>query len=360
MKINLFGYRNIMGTGIHFSSFSNVLRQYSGFTKLAQEWDPSSQERLLESLLQSNENDVNIWFSRSSAIGHIKGKNILWAMFESDKLPQSFLDPLLKADLVWTPSAWGREVLVANGLQAHKVDVIPLGVDPLTFHPFARKQVSDPVYRFLVVGKYEQRKGYDQLFEAFNKAFKNRSDVELLIKGDFFADQINVAHDLKNRVDTMGLENIKILAGAWDVYDMFSLYNYANGFVMPSRAEGWGLPLIEALACGLPSIAINYSGQTEFLGKIDGLYLPINYKIVPISDPLYIKYWPSISGEHGNWAEADVDDLATKMLNMVQNRSKYNDVGKMASEVIRTRFNWSKAVDAAIDSLKKNQLIFDS
>ena len=346
-----------MGTGIHFSSFSSALRQYSSFNKVVQEWDPSSQERLLEALLGSNEDDINIWFPRSNAIGHIKGKNILWAMFESDKLPNHFLDPLIKADLVWTPSGWGRDVLISNGLAPHKVDVVPLGVDPFTFHPFARGQGSDAVYRFLAVGKYEQRKGYDQLLEAFNKAFKNRLDIELLIKGDFFADEVRVAHELKSRVDSMGLKNIKIISGALDINNMIALYNYANGFISPSRAEGWGLPLIEALACGLPCATVHYSGQTEYLSKIDGSYLPIKYDIVPIADPVYIKYWPSLNSEYGNWAEADANYLANQMLDMVENRPKYNKIALTASEIIRTQFSWTKAVDAAIDSLQKNKML---
>ena len=357
MNINLFGHRNIMGSGVHFSSFSNMFKQYLGFNNVVKEWDPGSQDRLLEALCQSREDDINIWFPRSNAIGHIKGRNVLWAIFESDALPNYFLDPLLTADIIWTPSAWGRDVLLSHGLPPHKVDVVPEGVNPCIFHPFLRRKSNDPIYRFLAVGKYEQRKGYDQLFEAFSKAFNNRPDVELLIKGDFFGDEIRVSHELKNRIDSLGLDNIKIIAGSMDINNMVALYSYANGFVMPSRSEGWGLPLIEALACGLPSATINYSGQTEFLSKINSFYLPIKYDIVPIADPAYMKYWPSTNGEYGNWAEADADHLVSQMLNMVQNQSLHNKAALNASEIIRTQFSWSKAVDAAIESLKRNKMI---
>ena len=358
MKINLFGQRNILGAGIHFTSFADALRRDTFFNQIIQEWDITNQASLIEVLSQTNDGDINIWFPGSQAsIPLLKGKNILWAIFESDLLPPQYIATLLKADLVWTPSNWAKKVLVANGFPEEKIDVVPEGVDQNIFHPFKRKLRDSNSYRFLAVGKYEQRKGYDQLLQAFKKGFSTNSDVQLCIKADYFIDDEGASNTLKNEIEKTGLQNIKMIRGALDVKDLFQLYRNADGFVLPSRAEGWGLTLVEALACGLPTATINYSGQTEYLSKIANLYLPIKHKMVPIIDPMFKTYWSSDSGDWGNWAEADVDDLAEQMRDMVKNQSQWNERALLASAIIRAQFNWSKAVNTAIQSLERAQLL---
>jgi len=210
MKINLFGQRNILGGGIHFASFADALRRDTFFNQIIQEWDITNQATLIEVLSQTNEGDINIWFPGSQAsIPLLKGKNILWAIFESDLLPPQYIATLLKADLVWTPSNWAKKVLVANGFPEEKIDVVPEGVDQYIFHPFKRKLRHSNCYRFLAVGKYEQRKGYDQLLQAFKKEFSTNPEVQLLIKADYFIDDERASNTLKNEIEKTGLENIQ-------------------------------------------------------------------------------------------------------------------------------------------------------
>lgn len=358
MKINLFGQRNILGGGVHFSSFADELRRYTVFNEIIKEWDITNHASLVEAVSQTNVDDINIWFfGPNPSVTFFKGKNIVWAIFESDLLPRQYIEALLNADLVWTPSNWAKSILVANGLPPEKIDVVPEGVDQYIFHPFQKNVNNSGCYSFLAIGKYEQRKGYDQLLQAFKKVSGTSSDVQLLIKADFFIDDERASNELKKQVEKTGLKNIKIIKGAVGTKDLLVLYSYVDGFVLPSRAEGWGLTLVEAIACGLPTATVNYSGQTEYLSKITNFYLPIKHKIVPINDPIFKRYWSSDSDDYGNWAEADVDDLAAQMLDMVKNQAEWNERALKASAIIRAEFNWSKAVDAAIESLIRAQIL---
>jgi glycosyltransferase involved in cell wall biosynthesis len=54
------------------------------------------------------------------------------------------------------------------------------------------------------------------------------------------------------------------------------LYRACDVFVLPTRAEGWGLPLIEAVAAGLPIITTMHSGHTEFLQHVTDSVLPVD------------------------------------------------------------------------------------
>jgi glycosyltransferase involved in cell wall biosynthesis len=145
--------------------------------------------------------------------------------------------------------------------------------------------------------------------------------------------------------------NIKLLTGLATQDDLFVIYNMADAFVFPSRAEGWGLPLIEAMATGLPTISTNYSGHTEFLSHVEGLFMAVNHKMVPIEDPEFRRLVLGNNGDWGNWAEADVDDLAQKMQEMVNNHAVWRQHALEASRILRARFNWANAAHIAIESL---------
>jgi glycosyltransferase involved in cell wall biosynthesis len=211
-----------------------------------------------------------------------------------------------------------------------------------------------------MLGKFEARKGYVQLFEAFVKAFGKDPKIELLIKGDFFHQGREVrGAKLLDFVKRYDAPNIRLLTGEVSREDMFPIYNSADAFVFPSRAEGWGLPLIEAMATGLPAIATNYSGQTEFLKEVEGFFMPVAHKIVPINDPEYQQFAMGHEGDWGRWAEADIDDLAQKMREMVTHYGEWRQKGIEASRILRSKFNWTNAANIALESLIRHGLLTD-
>jgi glycosyltransferase involved in cell wall biosynthesis len=362
MKINLIGQRSIVGFGTHFAGLCDQLKRFSFLSTVLVEhdnFDPQFAEKLVGN---SSPNDINIWFFGfgEAHLSGTRGRNVVWAIFEHDKLAPNYVNLLNHADLVWAPSAWARNVLLAHGLPAEKVAVVPEGVDPEVYHPHCRPPYETQgakKFRFLILGKFEERKGYQQLLDAFVKAFGKNPKVELLIKGDYYIDQERKEAMLFDFVRSYNAPNIRILTGAASQEDLFVLYNMANAFVFPSRAEGWGLPLIEAMATGLPTIATNYSGQTEFLSHVEGLFMPVCYSLVPIADPEFQSMVMGHEGDWGRWAEADVDDLALKMQEMVRDYPKWQQKGLEASRILRARFSWPNAAHVAFESLLSSGLL---
>jgi glycosyltransferase involved in cell wall biosynthesis len=208
-----------------------------------------------------------------------------------------------------------------------------------------------------MLGKYEERKGYGQLFEAFKLVQDAGVNAELLIKADYFINQSKKHDQLMADINILEMKNVRLLQGQFSQQDLLALYSSVHGFVFPARAEGWGLPLIEAIASGLPTLATNYSGHTEFLSKIPGLFMPINYDLVPIEDPEFQSIWPSRMGSWGSWAEADVRDLAKKMIDLTENYSEWQKKALGASDIIRHEFSWDVARDKALSSLIRRGLL---
>lgn len=354
MRITLFGGRNLLGGGVHFANFAAAASKAAPLSPYAFECNISDIAEMNAAAARSRHDDINIYFGGFSKIKtqFIRGRNVVFAVFETTTLPRAYLSTLMLADAIWVMSGWGRQVLISNGVPPSQIDVVPEGVDPEMFRPQPSTQVhSGRAFRFLCIGKYEERKGYRQLFEAFKMSFHGDRGTELIVKADYFIDHERKHAALVAGLSHFGCENIRSVSGRMSTAELANLYRSADAFVFPSRSEGWGLPLIEALSSGLPAIAVNYSGQSEYLSAIPELFLAVKHKMVPIMDPEIRRFWPTDDGDLGLWAEADVNDLALKMKDMRNDISRWREKAATASHLLRAEFSWARAAEKAAAAL---------
>jgi glycosyltransferase involved in cell wall biosynthesis len=151
-------------------------------------------------------------------------------------------------------SSFTRETLVENGAARSAISVIPYGVDTARFTPDVRRR-SGPgsKLQLLFVGRINQRKGIKYLLEALR--LLGTSDVHLTVCGRV--------------VD--GLELFRSFAGQVEVRpsvssaELVAAYQSADMFVFPSVAEGFGLVLLEALACGLPILSTTRTAAPDLI-----------------------------------------------------------------------------------------------
>ena len=169
-----------------------------------------------------------------------------------------------------------RDVMRVYELDAGKIEVIPEGVDT-RFRPdletatvaAVRRRYGLPDRFILSVGTIEPRKNLPTLLDAFASLRRRHSDVGLVIAGgkgwlygSFF-----------ERLRSLGLERQVVLTGFVPDEDMPALMNAAEVFAFPSEFEGFGLPPLEAMACGVPVVSSNAASLPEVIGTA-GLQLP--------------------------------------------------------------------------------------
>jgi glycosyltransferase involved in cell wall biosynthesis len=169
-----------------------------------------------------------------------------------------------------------RDALRFYGMDPGKVRVIPEGVDA-RFRPDVDPAVVADVrlrYRLprrfvLNVGTIQPRKNLVTLLDAFDVARRHHPDVGLVVAGakgwlyeEFFA-----------RIRERGLTSHVTLTGHVDDRDLPALFNAAEVFAYPSVYEGFGLPPLEALACGTPVLCSNASSLPEVVGEA-GILIP--------------------------------------------------------------------------------------
>ena len=286
---------------------------------------------------------------------HFRGHNVQWIVFESTHVPEHIMRVLEPADQVWVPSAWGCQVLIDNGIAKEKIRIVPEGVDIQKFHAHARKRTPGQPFRFLSIGKYEERKSFDETLQAFAQAYGNMPDVELFIKSSYFKDGDQKSQALLSRIDDLGLTNVQVYWGEIDPDQITDLYRSSDVFIFPSKGEGWGLPLIEAAASGLPIITTMYSGQTEFLRPIASSVLSVDYVLSPITCPEYQTYYPDINDNFGLWARPDVYSIAQALKTARSNHAILAKNARKNSQRIRDQFNWTRSADTALTVMEQNR-----
>lgn len=159
---------------------------------------------------------------------------------------------------ILVPSEYVKQKVIKH-LGAREVTVIPNGVDHSIFHPTARQRIEMPGRYVLFVGTLEPRKNLNVLldtWEGLSADFKGTWLVIAGASGKVFR-SVKVSSDIE-RVCFPGYVDDEALAG---------LYANASVFVLPSREEGFGLPALEAMACGAPVIVSDGGALPEVVGE---------------------------------------------------------------------------------------------
>ena len=357
MKIHLIGQRNSSGIGNHFGAFADAIGSLDSIGTQVQELDFQNPESVVEAAKSSTDADVTISFVGMNIEDLFQGLCIQWIVFESTRIPVDVLRSAENADVVWVPTRWGRDVLIANGIPRNKIDVVPEGVDHTLFHPHSRVQEDRP-FRFLMVGKYEIRKSYPEIFTAFAAEFGNNPEVELVMKSDYFKDGNIKAQQMIADLHSHGFENWRLNWGYADIRNIARMYRTADVFLSAPRGEAWGLPIIEAAASGLPIISTMYSGHGEFLKPIKSSVISVDYDMGAVDCPEYMSYYPFPDGDWGKWAIPRVDSLRQAMRTAYTNHKTLSRQALKNSKKIRGTFNWSASADRAVQALESRGITF--
>jgi glycosyltransferase involved in cell wall biosynthesis len=272
------------------------------------------------------------------------GYKIGFTMLEVDGIPKRWVAACNRMDEIWVPSRWGRERFEACGV-TRPIHVVPLGFDPVRFHPgFPAARASDR-FTFLSVFEWGERKAPELLLRAYAAAFTGRDDVLLLLRVNNFDGHL----DIPEAIAKLGLpESGPPVAILYNHHvkarQLGSLYRSADAFVLPTRGEGWGMPILEAMASGLPTIATAWSGQTEFFHE--GVGYPIAPKALVPADARCPYY------EGFRWAEPDFDELVAAMRHVFTDREEARSRGATAAAEAAARWTWDATAQRIEERLR--------
>ena len=108
MKIYLFGQRNNLGGGTHFGGFVDAMKSLAAIGELVEEVEVSG-KKISPVVSHIQPNDVSVFFFPTLSEQFVKGMIVKWGIFETDNLPEEYINYLKRSHLIWVPSQWAKK-----------------------------------------------------------------------------------------------------------------------------------------------------------------------------------------------------------------------------------------------------------
>lgn len=192
-----------------------------------------------------------------------------------------------QADIIATVSEYSKQQIIEYfGVAPSRLRIISeaarpafrvLEKDEAMSRALERHNVGRDEKFLLYVGGISPHKNLSTLISAFDAVNKTRSDdrVRLVLVGDYKGDSFFSAYPaLKEQIGRLGLDDQITFTGYVPDEDLAFLYNAASALVFPSLEEGFGLPAVEAMACGTPVAASNCGSLPEVIGSAGRFFDP--------------------------------------------------------------------------------------
>ena len=283
-----------------------------------------------------------------------EGHWVIIQPWEFGSIPREWVRHMsASVDEAWVPSNYVRDSYIKSGVPSERVFVVPNGVNISLFNPdntpYPLK--TKKAFKFLFVGGTIQRKGIDILLEVYTKTFSSHDDVCLVIKdmgGQTFYKGQTAKHWIgQSQADPRSPE-IEYIEQSLGDRQIAGLYTACNCLVHPYRGEGFGLPIAEAMASGLPVIVTGRGAALDFCDDKTAYLIPATEVRLP----------EKRIGEYDTvdfpWlAEPDKDGLARLMRHVVTNPQEAKERGMVASRHICSRFTWDRAADAVVRRVRE-------
>jgi glycosyltransferase involved in cell wall biosynthesis len=175
----------------------------------------------------------------------------------------------------------------------------------------------------LYLGGYERRKNVETLLRAFHRARPHLpQSTTLILAGKLPQKDTAVYQDPRPLIQSLGLEKDVYLPGWIPEADLPALYQSADLFVYPSRYEGFGFPVLEAMACGTAVLTTNVTALPEIAGTAAAFVTP-----------------------------DDVDGMAEQIVSLITNRQKNQQLAACGLEHVQ-QYSWQKTANKTIQAYK--------
>jgi glycosyltransferase involved in cell wall biosynthesis len=271
--------------------------------------------------------------------------------FHQDGHPSSVLAQ--DGNRIVTSTRWSRDRIVEYGFPTEHVDIAPLGVDERVFTriwPSQRRharevlRVDENEILFLNIGAPLWTKGTDLLLQAFAVLRQRGLPVRLLMKDQSDLYGISPVQMLEkigsqwpSSMRQSVLDAIMTVPHNLTPQQLHMLFGAADCYVSPYRAEGFNLPVLEAIACGLPTIVTQGGATDDFCDDILSLRVPGRFG-----------RRDEAGGLRAAFIEPDFDALVEAMDRFARGwRPDHADFDVARRQVLE-RFNWRRSAEETL------------
>ena len=251
-----------------------------------------------------------------------------------------------------TPSQWSAEGFYRAGFDRDQVLVVPHGVDTATFHPLpdirndmrSRIPISDGEFVFLSVGAMSGNKGIDLLLRGFTQVCRKFPHARLLLKGmDHLYDSrgllLKGIRTLSAGDQQVILDRMTYVGESLSHQAMAMLYQVADAYVSPYRAEGFNLPVLEAAACGIPIICTRGGPTDDFVTDEFARRIESRTSVI------------AIDGRHASRLDPSLEHLIDLMTSAIEGSLWREHAAEAGPRHVCASYTWDCAVDTLMRKL---------
>lgn len=260
-------------------------------------------------------------------------------------------------DQLWVPSRWSASLAEAGGVDPERVRVVPLGVNERIFRPDGPSSdlATRAGFHFLFVGGVSLRKGTDLLLAAYLRAFSDADDTCLVLK-DHSADVFYGNDELRARVRDAaadpGAPEILYIDDFLPEEELAGLYRACDVAVFPYRAEGFCMPILEAMASGTPAIVPRFGACLDYCSEATSFLTRARRMSLPVDRDFSFGIGLTAKVEEVDFCEVPIEALVD-LLRHVRSAAVTEVRSRALAGVARAHedFTWSRSVACAVSNL---------
>ena len=267
----------------------------------------------------------------------IKGADYVIGMtiFETDKIP-SLWTRICNAkwiNEIWLPSKFNINSFSKSGVSKYKLRLMHYCIDATRYKPIKNK-TSDK-FRFTYIADFGQRKNLSLLLAAFSKEFSSNDHAELFIHTTS-NNKLYLNKFLKDNESFLkNTDNIIINTDKMSDTELIKLISNSDIYISVDKANGWGMPCMEAMALGTPTATVNWSGSTEFMFKSNSFLIePSGLELV---DPISALNQPYYIGQ--KWATVKTETVRKVLRKAYSENKKLRILGNKGRKTIIDNFD---------------------
>uniref|UniRef100_UPI0026273BBC glycosyltransferase family 4 protein n=1 Tax=Desulfurobacterium sp. TaxID=2004706 RepID=UPI0026273BBC len=254
--------------------------------------------------------------------------------WEESEFPKEYLKNFNRyLDALPVMSPYVKKIMIDNGITI-PVFSIGLGVDHvLKVKPKYYSLKTKKNFKFLHISSCFPRKGIDVLLDAYTSAFTAEDDVVLIIKT--FPNPHNNVEELVEKFKEKGnAPEIEVINKDLPDNYIVGLYKQCDCLVQPTRGEGFGLPMAEAMLFELPVITTAFGGQTFFCREDNSWLVDFRFSKARTHMKQFNSYWVEPEKESLIKAMREVYTLSEE---------KKREKTQKAKQFVLENFTWEKS-----------------
>ena len=263
------------------------------------------------------------------------------------------------ADALIVPSNTNAKVFANGGLNPNNLFVVPNGYDEAIFNLNPKKplpEVDEDKFNFVFVGNSQWRKGLDILLNVWHKSFKKYDNARLIIKDNpKVYGNSNILNEIIRMQYITGCAPITYINRDLSDIEMASLYRNSSAIVHPYRAEGFGMHIQEAVACGCVPIIPDKGPTEDFIPNEYSMKIQTKTQVMDITDPNVFALKPgdssTLMSSHTFMNEPLEESLKNALHHLYNSHDRQKMIDKIES--IDSLNTWDTAIDEYIRVFNK-------